>query len=42
MFSGPTTDGYVATLLVMIFAFRWVRVPAYLGKNYDRESRLTG
>lgn len=33
---------YVATLLVMIFAFRWVRVPAYLGKNYDRESRLAG
>ena len=30
---------YVATLLVMIFAFRWARVPAYLGKNYDRESR---
>lgn len=33
---------YVATLLVMIFAFRWVRVPAFLGKNYDRESRLVG
>lgn len=33
---------YVATLLVMVFAFRWVRVPAYLGRNYDRESRLTG
>ncbi len=30
---------YVATLLVMIFAFRWARVPAFLGKNYDRESR---
>lgn len=33
---------YVATLLVMIFAFRWARVPAYLGRNYDRESRLVG
>jgi simple sugar transport system permease protein len=30
---------YVATLIVMIFAFRWARVPAFLGKNYDRESR---
>ena len=30
---------YVATLLVMTFAFRWARVPAFLGKNYDRESR---
>jgi general nucleoside transport system permease protein len=30
---------YVATLLVMIFAFRWARVPAFLGKHYDRESR---
>ncbi|HEX2072405.1 MAG TPA: ABC transporter permease [Geodermatophilus sp.] len=30
---------YVATLLVMIFAFRWARVPAFLGRNYDRESR---
>ncbi|HEX5532880.1 MAG TPA: ABC transporter permease [Actinomycetales bacterium] len=33
---------YIATLLVMMFAFRWVRVPAFLGKNYDRESRLVG
>lgn len=33
---------YVATLLVMVFAFRWARVPAYLGRNYDRESRLVG
>lgn len=33
---------YVATLLVMIFAFRWARVPQFLGKNYDRESRLVG
>ncbi|MGY1692440.1 ABC transporter permease [Geodermatophilus sp. SYSU D01105] len=30
---------YVATLLVMVFAFRWARVPAFLGRNYDRESR---
>lgn len=33
---------YVATLLVMVFAFRWARVPGFLGKNYDRESRLVG
>ena len=33
---------YVATLLVMIFAFRWALVPQFLGKNYDRESRITG
>jgi simple sugar transport system permease protein len=33
---------YVATLLVMVFAFRWARVPAFLGRNYDRESRLVG
>jgi ABC-type uncharacterized transport system permease subunit len=32
---------YVATLLVMIFAFRWARVPAFLGLNYDRESRTS-
>jgi simple sugar transport system permease protein len=31
---------YVATLLVMIFAFRWARVPEFLGRNYDRESRV--
>lgn len=31
---------YVATLLVMVFAFRWARQPAFLGLNYDRESRL--
>ena len=30
---------YVATLIVMVFAFRWTRVPAFLGRNYDRESR---
>jgi simple sugar transport system permease protein len=33
---------YVATLLVMVLAFRWARVPAFLGLNYDRESRLVG
>jgi simple sugar transport system permease protein len=33
---------FVATLLVMVFAFRWARVPAHLGRNYDRESRLIG
>ena len=31
---------YVATLLVMVFAFRWALVPQFLGRNYDRESRL--
>jgi simple sugar transport system permease protein len=30
---------YVVTLLTMIFAVRWARVPAFLGKNYDREKR---
>ncbi len=30
---------YVATILVMMLAFKWVRVPAFLGRNYDRESR---
>jgi ABC-type uncharacterized transport system permease subunit len=30
---------YVATILVMIFAFKWVRAPAFLGRNYDRERR---
>jgi simple sugar transport system permease protein len=33
---------FVATLLVMVFAFRWARVPAFLGLNYDRVSRLNG
>lgn len=33
---------YVATLVVMVFAFRWARQPAFLGLNYDRESRLVG
>jgi simple sugar transport system permease protein len=30
---------YLATILVMIFAFKWVRAPAFLGQNYDRERR---
>jgi ABC-type uncharacterized transport system permease subunit len=30
---------YVATIFVMIFAFKWVRAPAFLGQNYDRERR---
>lgn len=33
---------YVATLIVMLFAFNWARQPKYLGVNYDRESRLSG
>lgn len=33
---------YVATLLVMLFAFKWARQPKFLGVNYDRESRLSG
>ena len=32
---------YVATLLVMMFALRWARIPAFLGRNYDRESRTS-
>jgi len=30
---------YLATILVMMFAFRRVRAPAALGQNYDREKR---
>ncbi|MCO6451494.1 MAG: ABC transporter permease [Caldilineales bacterium] len=30
---------YLATIVVMIFAFKGVRPPAFLGQNYDRESR---
>ena len=30
---------YIATIIVMIFASRWVRAPAFLGQNYDREKR---
>lgn len=33
---------YVATLVVMLFAFKWARQPKFLGINYDRESRLSG
>lgn len=33
---------YAATLLVMVFALRWALVPQFLGKNYDRESRIVG
>lgn len=32
---------YVATIVVMMFAFRWARVPAFLGRNYHRESRTS-
>lgn len=30
---------YLATLLIMVFGSRWVRVPSFLGQNYDREKR---
>jgi len=30
---------YLATILVMVFAFKSVRAPAFLGQNYDREKR---
>ncbi|MEW6717285.1 MAG: ABC transporter permease [Chloroflexota bacterium] len=30
---------YLGTILVMIFASKWVRAPAFLGQNYDRERR---
>jgi simple sugar transport system permease protein len=30
---------YIATILVMMRAFRSVRAPAFLGQNYDREKR---
>jgi simple sugar transport system permease protein len=33
---------YLTTILVMIFAFKWVRAPAFLGQNYDRERRSLG
>jgi general nucleoside transport system permease protein len=32
---------YAATILVMIFSFGRVRVPAFLGQNYDREKRAS-
>ncbi|MDQ7843358.1 MAG: ABC transporter permease [Armatimonadota bacterium] len=31
---------YLATMVVMMPAFRRLQVPAFLGKNYDRERRL--
>lgn len=37
-----STLPYVATLFVMVFAFRWALVPQFLGRNYDRESRIVG
>lgn len=30
---------YIATIIVMVFAFKSVRAPAFLGQNYDREKR---
>jgi ABC-type uncharacterized transport system permease subunit len=30
---------YIATIIVMIFASRRLRPPAFLGQNYDRERR---
>ena len=30
---------YIATILTMIFAFKWIKAPAFLGQNYDREKR---
>jgi ABC-type uncharacterized transport system permease subunit len=30
---------YIGTILVMIFASKWVKAPAFLGQNYDREKR---
>jgi general nucleoside transport system permease protein len=30
---------YLATILTMIFAFKWINAPAFLGQNYDREKR---
>ncbi len=30
---------YITTILVMVFAFKWARAPAFLGQNYDREKR---
>lgn len=32
---------YIATILVMVFSFGRVRVPAFLGQNYDREKRAS-
>ena len=43
-FFGGWRPQYIAasalfSALVMTFAFRWARVPEFLGRNYDRESR---
>lgn len=35
------TIPFVVTLLIMMFGTRWVRVPGFLGQNYDREKRST-
>jgi ABC-type uncharacterized transport system permease subunit len=31
---------YLATMAVMMPTFRRLQVPAFLGKNYDRERRM--
>lgn len=33
---------YLITLIIMTFGSRWVRIPGFLGKNYDREKRSVG
>lgn len=33
---------YLTTILVMVFAFKWAKTPAFLGLNYDREKRSLG
>jgi len=33
------TIPFIVTLLIMMFGTRWVRVPGFLGQNYDREKR---
>jgi simple sugar transport system permease protein len=35
------TIPFVVTLLIMMFGTRWVRVPGFLGQNYEREKRST-
>lgn len=32
---------YLGTIVVMMFAFKWTRVPGFLGRNYHREGRTT-
>lgn len=36
------TFPYLITLAIMTFGSRWVRIPGFLGKNYDREKRSVG